>query len=172
MANEKLANVRLKNARLLFRNFAGKADANGINKEGDRNVCVIIDDINLVEELKAEGWNIKQTKPREGYEDEYVPEFYVKANVKYRDKFGQLKAYPPMIYTVTDKKKTLLDENTVAQLDHAEIQDVRVELSPYPYEVLGRKGISVYVNKMYVKVIEDDFDDFEFDESDIEPDLD
>ena len=155
MANKQLANVRIRNTKLIFRNFAGKA--NDCNREGDRNVCVVIPE-ELVDELRAEGWNIKQSKPREGFEDEYVPEYYVKANVKYRDRNGVLKAYPPAIYVVTDKKKTLLDETTVSQLDHAEIQDVKVELSPYPYTYLGREGISVYINKLYAKVIEDDFD--------------
>lgn len=155
---QRFQTLRLKDTRLIFRNFAGRADANGYNNEGDRNVCIVLDDISLVQDLIKEGWNIKQTKPREGFEDEFQPSYYVKANVKYRDKTGALKAYPPMIYVVTNKQKVLLNEDTVAQLDHAEIQDVRVELSPYRWTKGSKSGISVYVTKMYVHVIEDEFD--------------
>ena len=155
-----MENIKIRNAKLIFRNLAGAEKE--YNSAGDRNVGIVIRDERMVQELIQNGWNVKQTKPREGFEDEFVPEFYIQAKLKYRDKSGNLKTYPPTVYIVkSNNEKVLLDEDTVGQIDHAEIQDVRVELSPYAYEYRGKSGIAAYITRMYVKVIEDDFENFE-----------
>lgn len=149
-----IPNVKIRNAKLIFRNFSGKG--NDYNREGDRNVGIILEDEDLISELENEGWYIRQLKPREEGE---IGTRWIKANVKFRNKDGSKKDNPPKIFLLTSTKKVLLDEDSISSLDYAEIQDVRVELSPYEYNVGGKQGISAYVVRMNVRIIEDEFDE-------------
>ena len=66
---------------------------------------------------------------------------------------------------IVGRKKTLLDENTIGNLDFAEIENVDVIIRPYNWEVNGKTGVKAYVQTMYVEIREDifaskyDFDD-------------
>ena len=66
---------------------------------------------------------------------------------------------------IAGRKKTLLDESTVGNLDFAEIENVDIIIRPYNWEVNGRTGVKAYVQTMYVEIREDrfaskyDFDD-------------
>lgn len=140
--------VLLEGARLIFRNFAGIEGQ--YNREGDRNFGVIIPDEKVAEAMLSDGWNIKYLKPREEDEDgEEVPWLSVKV--------GYGKGRPPQIYLCTKggKKRTLLDEDTVVELDWADIKNIDMILRPYHYDVSGRQGISAYVQSMYVLIEED-----------------
>lgn len=147
MANNNVANISIENAKLRFRNFAGKASK--FNAEGRRNFCVLIPD-HMVESLQEEGWNIKFLKPNDDYDETQA---YLQVKVSY----GNIS---PRIYIVTERgHKTLLDEDTVGSLDYAEIKNVDVIIRPYTYSVNGKEGISAYVKNMYVTVYEDEFAD-------------
>lgn len=147
MANSNVANISIENAKLRFRNFAGKASK--FNAEGRRNFCVLIPD-HMVQALIDEGWNIKFLKPNDDYDETQA---YLQVKVSY----GNIS---PRIYIVTERgHKTLLDEDTVGSLDYAEIKNVDVIIRPYTYNVNGKEGISAYVKNMYVTVYEDEFAD-------------
>lgn len=147
MANNNVANISIENAKLRFRNFAGKASK--FNAEGRRNFCVLIPD-HMVQALIDEGWNIKFLKPNDDYDETQA---YLQVKVSY----GNIS---PRIYIVTERgHKTLLDEDTVGSLDYAEIKNVDVIIRPYTYSVNGKEGISAYVKNMYVTVYEDEFAD-------------
>ena len=136
----------IEGARIIFRNFSGKGDQ--YNREGDRNFNVIIDDAEMAERLAAEGWNIKIRPPREDGDDTL---YRLPVKVNFNSDF------PPKIWLVTKKANTLMDEETVGDLDFAEIRNVDLIISPYFWEVNGKKGVKAYLKTMYVTLEEDVF---------------
>lgn len=140
--------IAIENAQIRCRNFSGNETK--FNPQGRRNFICVLEDPDLVDELKSYGWNVKQFRARP--DDEEEPDFYIPVTVSY-------KVIPPAIFLVTKKKKVRLDEETVGQLDWAEIANVDLILSGYEWEVQGKKGIKAYVKSMYVTVVEDGFAD-------------
>lgn len=149
---ERLPDLSIGDARLIFKNFSGRGDE--YNREGDKNFCVVLEDDNLVEDLIRDGWNVKQLKPRDEQDD---PLYYLPVKCKYEK-------YPPEIYLISGRTKTLLDSETVKCLDYAELLNVDVIINPYPWDRNGKSGIAAYVKKMYVTIARDEFaDKYDFD---------
>ena len=139
-------NIRIENAKIRFRNFSGKEGR--FNPAGRRNFCVFLDDTSA-SELLDEGWNIKYLQPRT---EEDEPQAYLQVAVSYAN-------VPPKVYLVTNKQKTLLDEDTINALDWAELETVDLVVRPYNYEVNGKTGVKAYLKTMYAKIVEDEFAD-------------
>lgn len=130
-----------------FRNFEGKAGK--FNSEGDRNFCLLLDP-DAADELQVEGFNVRYLRPRDENE-EPVP--YLQIKVAYG------KGRPPKIVQVTSRGKCELDEESVRNLDWAEIRKADISINPYEYNVNGRSGIKAYLKTMYVTIEEDDFEE-------------
>ena len=137
-------NLVVENAKIAFRNFSGKESK--FNRGGNRNFCVIFDK-ETGEELKEQGWNLRILQPR-NEEDDVV--YCLQVSVAY----GKI---PPKVYMIVGRKKTLLDEFTVGNLDFAEIENVDLIIRPYNWEVNGKVGVKAYVHTMYVEIREDRF---------------
>lgn len=152
--------VMIEDTRVIFRNFSGKPSKYN-TKGGKRSVGVVLPSLEDGEKLKQIGWNVKELMDR----DTGLPDTaYLSAKVRYDNK-------PPKIVLVTNRGQTPLDVETVGMLDYADIVNVDVVLSPFPYDVNGNTGISAYVKTMYVTVQEDEFtgkydrEDFDVDAS-------
>lgn len=142
--NNKLA---IDNARIIFKNFTGKDDKFG--REGDRSFSIVIEDDPLAEQLANDGWNVKPLTPRDP--DEKVNHF-IKVKISFRVR-------PPKIWLLTNHKRTLLDEDTIATLQYARIENADVVVSPWRWEVNGKTGIAAYLETLYVKIEDDPFAD-------------
>lgn len=144
---ERNNNLAIDNARIIFKNFTGKDDKFG--REGDRSFSIVIEDDALAEQLANDGWNVKPLTPRDP--DEKVNHF-IKVKISF-------KVRPPKIWLLTNHKRTLLDEDTIATLQYARIENADVVVNPWRWEVNGKTGIAAYLETLYVKIEDDPFTD-------------
>ena len=141
------------NGRLIrFRNFAGKPGQ--YNMEGDRNFCLLLAPEDA-DALQKDGYNVRYLRPRDESEE---PQPYIQIKVAYRNRRGESKR-PPKIVQITSHGKTTLNEETITNLDWADIEKADIAINPHPYDnVNGRSGIKAYLKTMYVTIAEDDFE--------------
>lgn len=131
-----------------WRNFSGQGTA--YNASGNRNFNILINDIDLVQQLEAEGYNVKTKEQEDG-----LIMHYIKVNVK----FGK---YPPIInlYTEGNNQPTSLTEDEVDTLDNLYITDAIVAIRPYRWSRPdGSQGTTAYLTQLSVKTIPNRFDE-------------
>lgn len=149
--------VKFENARIMYKNFAGREGM--YNDEGDRNFHVIIDDAELAEALKNEGWNVKVRPPRD---ENDTPFYHLPVKVQY----GK---YPPKVHLVTKKgvdfkgepvfNVRLLDAETVGLVDDTDFENIDLIIRPYTYtdKRTGEERISAYLNEFWGLIRENQF---------------
>ena len=138
-------NINIEGAIIIWKNFSGERDK---FNPGKRGFSVVIDDAAMAEELRNEGWNVKNRPLQEGA-DPSAQEWTlpVKLNM---NRYTQ-------VWLIVGNHKTLLDENTVAQLDVVDFVNCDISIRPYEWEMGGRTGITAYVDSMYVTIRENKF---------------
>lgn len=143
MAN--VNNINIEGANIIWKNFSGERDR---YNPGKRGFSVVIDDTVMADELKQEGWNVKERPLQEGADpSEQEWTLPVKLNM---NRYTQ-------VWLIVGNHKTLLNEDTVAQLDVVDITDCDLSIRPYEWEMSGRTGITAYVDSMYVTIRENKF---------------
>ena len=143
MAN--VNNINIEGATIIWKNFSGERDR---FNPGKRGFSVVIDDAVMADELRQEGWNIKERPLQEGAdpsEQEWI--LPVKLNM---NRYTQ-------VWLIVGNHKTLMNEDTVAQLDVVDIVNCDISIRPYEWEMSGRTGITAYVDSMYVTIRENKF---------------
>lgn len=142
----RLDNVVFENARIMFRNFAGREAQ--FNSAGDRNFCLFLDP-EKAEDMRSEGWNVKQLRAREEGDE---PQDYIQVAVNYS------KGRPPRVVLLTSKARTELGADEVAMLDYADIKNIDVVLNPYEWDVNGNTGVKAYLKTAFVTLNEDELE--------------
>ena len=135
----------IEDARLIFRNFAGKEGK--YNREGDRNFCVLLDEQHA-SELDADGWNIKALRAREEGDPEQP---YLQVSVGFKGR-------PPKIVMITSKGRTTLSEEEIELLDWVDIKKVDLIVRPFNWEVSGKTGVKAYLKSFFVTIEEDELE--------------
>lgn len=143
--SERIPNLSVENARIIFRNFAGKEAK--FNPAGRRNFCLLLDNENAAI-MKEQGWNVKTLAPRD---PDAEPQPYIQVKVVFDN-------FPPNIWLISGNKKTRLDEDTVDSLDYAEIENVDLIVTPYVWDISGKTGVTAYLKTMYVTIAENEFE--------------
>ena len=146
MTNVRLNNLVLENAHIVFRNFEGRPDKYHA-RGGVRSFCVFLDDPKVVKQLQEDGWNVRILAAREEGDQ---PRHLLQVAVSYDH-------IPPKVYMVTSKKRTLLTEDDIGTLDHADIISADLVISPYQWSVNGNNGVKAYLKTLYATVEEDEF---------------
>jgi len=142
MKKDKLE-VRIDNARVMFRNFAGAEGK--FNPAGNRNFAVFLPE-DIAKEMEADGWAIRWLDSRDGESPQAL--ISVKLN------FGN---YPPNIVLVSDGKMSKLSEENVNVLDFAEFEQVDLILRGYPWgPIQGKSGIKAYLKTGYFVLVVDE----------------
>lgn len=136
--------VLVENAKLIFRNFEGREAQ--FNSAGDRNFSLVLDK-ELAEQMRAEGWRVKQLRARE--EDD-EGDYHIKVIVNYK------KGRPPQVVLVTNqgKKRTELGPDEVGILDLADIKNVDLIINGFWSDMNGG-GYSAYLKTIFVTINED-----------------
>ena len=138
-------NLIIEDAKIIFRNFAGKETQ--YNREGDRNFSVIIEDPDMAAALIEDGWNLKLLKPRD--EDD-EPTYHLKVVVKMDGE------WPAKLFLVNRRgRPNQLDEDTVRVLDSAELANVDLTINASKWNVNGKSGIKAYLRDLYASQVED-----------------
>ena len=145
-----MENAILEGYRIGYKNFSGKPDQ--FNREGDRNFVVFLDE-ETADILEKDGWNVKRPKPSP--DPEIVREPYLPVKVNFNGR-------PPTVVTITNQGEANENimrhtEDTVSSLDHLDIRECDLIISPYHYDFAGRQGISAYLQTLYAKVEVDPF---------------
>lgn len=126
------------------RNFAGVREE--MNDEGNRYFLLTLP-TELGEAMLRDGWLVKKST----YNDE--ESYYISVKVNFgRD--GNRPRTPPRVWRVCGKKRRLLTEDDIADLDSDVIIRAGMTLNPYH----GRNGISRYFKSGRFEVEEDYFD--------------
>lgn len=141
--------LSFENARIMFRNFSGRGTK--FNAEGKRNFCVVINDAATAQRLTEDGWNVRMLAPRDPQD---APTYYMTVAVSYEYR-------PPEVYIITGRaphyKKTPLTEETIGNLDYADIVSSDIIIRPYNWEIGDKSGVKAYLSSMYVTIDEDEF---------------
>lgn len=115
--------LTIENARLMSLNFSGREKIHPttgrvVNNLGERNFCVYIDDIKLVERMLESGWNLK---PNINGTNADEVRYYLPVAVRYTP-------MPPKVYIINGMRKREIGEEQVKDLDKVVFNNVDLQI--------------------------------------------
>lgn len=135
--------VLIEDAKLMYRNFEGRETA--YNQAGNRNFCVILPSTEFAEQLRADGWNVRYTEPRDEGD---VPIPYIQVTVGY-------KIRPPRVVMITSRGRVPLGEDTVGTLDWVNFKTVDLIFRPRVWTHGIKSGTKAYLQSLFATIEED-----------------
>lgn len=148
--------LRLEDHEITFCNFTGrevKINNNTINREGNRNFCVVLDD-DEADRLIEEGWNVRVKEFDDGSRRNTL-QIAVRFDIN---------RFKPRVVMVTPKgdrfKKNFMSEDLVAELDSVDIVSADLIIKPSKWRnAVGGSGIKAYLKSGYFVIEPDEFED-------------
>lgn len=128
-----LSHLEIDDARITYRNFEGRGT--DYNKEGDRNFALIIPDLDLAEELREEGWNVKIKEPRTPDEEPFM---FLPVKLAFN-------GYGPTICLCSGNNERELGPDNVGVLDKARLTRVDLDIRPFDWTRPGASGRSAWL---------------------------
>jgi hypothetical protein len=142
--------IFIEDAKFIYRtNFAGDPDKDKYHNNTRRGNLTIPNEEQALE-MRDAGYNVKNTMPKEGEEEGFVPTYFVPIIIGYKHPKRK-----PKIVLVTNGKAMELDEENVGTIDDVYVTNVNATLNPrYSPE---RDVWTLYVSQLYVEQdVEDD----------------
>ena len=150
--SDRTKRLTVENAEILYSNFSGMERQN--NPAGNRNFCLVVP-TDIVEELKADGWNVKPKKMRDPDDD---PVYFIQVAIGFNNP-----KYPVRIVVSTEngENQMSLDESTINCLDWAEIVEVKkVVVNPRVWiNAMGEEKIKAYLRTLKVVIDDEDYEE-------------
>lgn len=148
------AAIRPNYGNAVWRNFSGSPTS--FNTNGGKryfNVDLNEDD---AQKLIADGWHIYQWTP-EVSEANPDPETQYRLQVLVNFATPSNPRYKPVeIYMICNGVKTKLDEESVCELDSANIINADISINPHYYNIGGKEGITAYLQYGYFTIENED----------------
>lgn len=139
-----------RNAHIIWKNFRGEKGP--YNTNGDKSFAILINDPALAEELREEGWVLKELASNDDYDS---VAYALKVKVRFDKR-------PPKCKLITNiggrQKQTILDENTISSLDWAEPEKIDLTISQSNWSMNGRTGVTAYLDVMYFTPVVDELE--------------
>lgn len=145
---QRIAPVMIENARIIFRNFAGRKGL--YNEEGERSFTLVVPP-EIAPRMIADGWKVKE-KPAFGEDEGSPPEYHLNVSVEYN------KGRPPRCVLINSQGRLDLGADEVRIIDYAELKNVDLSISPYSWEVGENSGVKAYLKSIFVTIVEDELD--------------
>ena len=139
----------IEGATLIFKNFAGRPGK--FNAAGERSFNVVIDDPEVAQQMRNDGWNVKIKPPREEGDGMFC---YLPVSVVFPTPDRN---FPIKIVQFTKNGPVNLNEETVGLLDMARITSAKIAIRPYHWTTATGSGIKAYLRTLHVVLEEEDF---------------
>jgi hypothetical protein len=140
-----MEDIKIEGAKVIFRNFSGAPTK--FRAQGGVREFSILFNTEQAENLRDEGWNVKPLPMREDDEEQM---WHLNVTVRFDP-------VPPKVYLITNHSKTILDVNSIGQLDYSMLKNVDLIVTPYSWNVNGKSGTKAYLKVGYFVVEEDEF---------------
>ena len=153
-----MKNYEIENAKIFGKNFSGmKFAQNG--RPGKRSFCLYLEDPDIINGLIQDGIMVKEQTLDDGSESKK----FVIVNVNFGSKI------PPVIQMKSGKNIVRMTEDLLdEEFDHLIFEKCNLIINPGHWKYNGKEGVSLYLNKMYVTVLQDRFAQEFFDDGDPE----
>lgn len=145
MPEREVMKFQVDHAELIYRNFEGKEAP--MNRKGDRNFCVILDE-DTAQQMLQDEWNVKYTNPKE---DGDIPRPYIQVTVRFDVR-------PPRIVLISSTGRTAVTEDTVSSLDSFDFANVDLIARSYYWNFNGKEGYKAYLQTMFATIEEDELE--------------
>lgn len=147
---ERKKKIMLDDTKFIFpRNLAGDPAKDPTYGSTTRYANIIIPTKEQADDIAAIGLNVRCTKPKPGFEEEFEPTYFLRCILKYHHDEEDSDRDPKVYKVVNGREPVLLTEETVGCLDDVYVLNVNAIINPH-YDK-RRNQWYAYINIMYVE---------------------